>query len=108
MHAFTLAGSWKYLEYPEVNLPGSYLFEPAGSTHTLHVSASNTVVTDVWLAISGANLNLNGEQQISGVLDAGAVLKIYLSRCLRMGFAMPHVIGAEAESIANWESKTEK
>src|SRR5215207_2876935 len=58
--AFTLAGSWKYLEYPdEVNVAGSYLYEPAGSIHTLHVPASNTEVTDVWFVIHGANLNLD-------------------------------------------------
>lgn len=106
VHAFTLAGSWKYLEYPEVNLAGSYLFEPAGSIHTLHVPPSNTETTDVWFAIYGANLNLDAEQQISSVLDAGAVLKIYLSRCLKLGLAMPHVIGAEAETLAYWNSKT--
>ena len=34
--AVTLKGSWHYLESPEaVNRPGSYLFEPAGSRHTL-------------------------------------------------------------------------
>ncbi len=35
--AFTISGSWKYVEYPEVNTAGSYLFEPAGSVHTLTV-----------------------------------------------------------------------
>ena len=33
--AFTRSGSWKYREYPEVNTAGSYLYEPAGSIHTL-------------------------------------------------------------------------
>lgn len=50
--AFTLKGSWKYFEYPEVNTAGSYLYEPAGSIHTLHVPATNTEVTDVWFAIA--------------------------------------------------------
>ena len=48
--AFTIQGAWKYLEYPEVNVAGSYLFEPAGSIHTLHVPKTNKVVTDVWSA----------------------------------------------------------
>ncbi len=34
--AFTIRGAWKYLEYPEVNTAGSYLFEPAGSIHTAY------------------------------------------------------------------------
>ncbi len=39
--AFTLKGSWKYLEYSQVNRAGSYLYEPAGSIHTLHVPGTN-------------------------------------------------------------------
>jgi quercetin dioxygenase-like cupin family protein len=41
--AVTLQGSWHYLESPEaVNRPGSYLFEPAGSRHTLVTPADAT------------------------------------------------------------------
>ena len=42
-----------------MNVAGSYLFEPAGSIHTLHVPDTNTEVTDVFFAIHGANLNLD-------------------------------------------------
>lgn len=91
--AFTIKGSWNYLEYPEVNTAGSYLFEPAGSIHTLHVPASNLEVTDVWFAIRGANLNLDEEGNVESVLDAGAVLEIYLARCEANGQGHPNVIG---------------
>jgi 2,4'-dihydroxyacetophenone dioxygenase len=92
--AFTLKGSWNYLEYPEVNTAGSYLFEPAGSIHTLHVPASNSEVTDVWFAIRGANLNLDAAGNVESVLDAGAVLEIYRAQCEASGHAHPDVIGA--------------
>ena len=69
--AFTLSGSWKYLEYPEINTAGSYLYEPAGSIHTLHVPATNSEVTDVWFAVRGANLNLDEAGNVESVLDAG-------------------------------------
>src|SRR3990170_3105485 len=46
--AFTQAGSWRYLEYPEINTAGSYLYDPAGSIHTLHFPETNTETTDVW------------------------------------------------------------
>ena len=49
--AFTIRGSWRYLEYPDINVAGSYLFEPAGAVHTLHVPATNKEITDVWFAI---------------------------------------------------------
>lgn len=93
VYAFTLAGSWKYLEYPEINTAGSYLYEPAGSIHTLHVPATNTEVTDVWFAIKGANLNLDEAGNVTLILDAGLVLKVYLSRCRKLGLPVPKVIG---------------
>lgn len=92
--AFTLKGSWNYLEYPELNTAGSYLFEPAGSIHTLHVPASNSEVTDVWFAIRGANLNLDAAGNVESVLDAGAVLEIYRAQCEKSGHAHPDVISA--------------
>lgn len=91
--AFTIAGSWKYLEYPEVNTAGSYLFEPAGSVHTLSVPAENDGVTDVWFAIRGANLNLDADGNVTTVIDAGAVRDFYLAMCEGMGLPRPAVIG---------------
>ncbi len=34
---YTTAGAWKYREYDDVNRAGSFLYEPAGSVHTLEV-----------------------------------------------------------------------
>jgi len=92
--AFTISGSWRYLEYPEINTAGSYLFEPAGAIHTLHVPDSNTEVTDVWFAIRGANLDLDDSGKVEHVLDAGTVLEIYRARCIEAGFPPPDVIGS--------------
>src|SRR5215510_9033108 len=91
--AVTFSGSWRYLEYPEVNTAGSYLFEPAGSRHTLHVPATNTDVTDVWFAIRGANLNLDEHDNIASVWDASFMIETYLDLCARAGYARPPVIG---------------
>ncbi len=94
VYAFTLSGSWHYLEYPEVNTAGSYLFEPAGSTHTLVVTEGCTEVTDVFFAIYGSNLNLDADGNITSVLDAPSVLAAYRALCAAQGFAPPAVIGA--------------
>jgi 2,4'-dihydroxyacetophenone dioxygenase len=91
--AFTLAGAWKYLEYPETNTAGSYLYEPAGSIHTLHVPDTNEGVTDVWFAIRGANLNLDEDGNVEQVVDAGAILNAYLRLCEKHGHPRPKVIG---------------
>jgi hypothetical protein len=90
--AVTLAGSWKYLEYPDVNTAGSYLFEPAGSIHTLTVPADVKGVTDVWFAIYGANLNLDANGNVEAVIDAEFVYHFYLTACREMGVSNPPVI----------------
>lgn len=92
--AFTVSGCWKYLEYPEVNTAGSYLFEPAGSVHTLHVPASCEQPADMWFAIRGANLELDSEGRVENVVDAGAALEIYRQLCREAGHGDPDIIGA--------------
>lgn len=92
--AFTLSGSWRYLEYPDINSAGSYLYEPAGAVHTLHVPKANKEVTDVWFAIRGANLNLDAAGNVEAVLDAATVLDIYRAQCKERGLVSPRVIGS--------------
>lgn len=94
VHAFTTAGAWKYLEYPEINRPGSYLFEPAGSIHTLHALEDNEGLTEAWFAVSGANLNLDEAGNVEDVLDAHLILELYLAQCAEAGHPAPDVIGA--------------
>ncbi|HEX6420125.1 MAG TPA: 2,4'-dihydroxyacetophenone dioxygenase family protein [Acidimicrobiales bacterium] len=91
--AFTLSGSWKYAEYPEVNTAGSYLYEPAGSVHTLTVPPDNAGVTDVWFAIRGANLDLDEDGNVTSVIDAAAIRDFYLAMCEAEGLPRPDVIG---------------
>lgn len=90
--AFTTSGRWKYVEYPQVNTAGSYLFEPAGSVHTLTVPADNTEVTDVWFAIQGANLNLDAEGNVESVWDAQFVRDAYFMLCEAEGKPRPNII----------------
>jgi quercetin dioxygenase-like cupin family protein len=91
--AFTLSGSWKYREYPEVNTAGSYLYEPAGSVHTLMVPEDNHDLTDVWFAIYGANLNLDADGNVETVVDAALVRDTYFAICEAEGHGRPPVIG---------------
>ncbi len=90
--AFTTRGAWRYRESDFVNTPGSYLYEPAGSVHTLEVPASNSEPTEVWFAITGANLNLDANGNVEMVIDAGLVLQVYLMACEAAGFPRPNVI----------------
>jgi 2,4'-dihydroxyacetophenone dioxygenase len=91
--AFTSSGSWHYLEYPEdVNVDGSYLYEPAGSVHTLHVPASNTEPTEVCFVMNGANLNLDADGNVESVTDASGILEVYCATCEAEGKVMDRAI----------------
>lgn len=82
VYAFTQTGSWYYAETPDqVNTKGSFLYEPAGSVHTLTVPDSNDGLTDVWFTIYGANLNLDAEGNVELVVDAHAIYPFYVALC---------------------------
>jgi 2,4'-dihydroxyacetophenone dioxygenase len=95
VYAFTEQGSWFYAEYADdVNGPGSYLFEPTGSVHTLTVPATNTEPTLVWFVVQGANLNLAADGSVEMVIDARTVLDVYVGFAEAAGLPTPQVIGA--------------
>lgn len=98
VYAFTQSGSWHYLESPEaVNTAGSYLYEPAGSVHTLNVPETNEGETDVWFTIYGANLNLDEAGDVELVIDAHLVLAMYRLACAEQaGVDDPPVIVIES------------
>lgn len=90
--AVTLSGTWHYLEYPQqINTPGSYLFEPAGSIHTLHIPPQQGI-TDVWFAINGSNLSLDADGRVLQVVDAAFVLAAYREGCKSLGLATDKMI----------------
>ena len=89
VYAFTQRGSWHYLESADqVNTAGSYLYEPAGSIHTLKVGDDNDGVTDVWFTIHGANLNLDADGNVEMVIDAHGMYELYKIFCAEQ-FGMP-------------------
>ena len=90
--AYTESGAWRYLESDFVNTAGSYLYEPAGSVHTLVVPDDNTEPTDVFFAIHGANLNLDAEGNVESVYDASSILQAYMFLCEAQGLPRPPVV----------------
>jgi quercetin dioxygenase-like cupin family protein len=92
VYAFTTSGAWKYQESDFVNRAGSFLYEPAGSVHTLTVPDDNTEPTDVFFAIWGANLNLDADGNVESVIDAGVILQAYEAMCEAAGLPKPDVV----------------
>jgi 2,4'-dihydroxyacetophenone dioxygenase len=88
---YTTSGAWKYKEYDYVNRAGSFLYEPAGSIHTLTCIEDNT---QVWFHMYGVNLNLAADGSIESVADGAGALKAYYALCEAQGFGRPNVIVA--------------
>jgi quercetin dioxygenase-like cupin family protein len=92
VYAFTTSGAWRYKESDFTNTAGSFLYEPAGSVHTLTVPADNTEPTEVFFAIWGANLNLDADGNVESIIDAGGILQAYSLMCEAEGLPKPAVV----------------
>jgi len=86
---YTTSGAWKCKEYDYVNHAGSFLYEPAGSVHTLQCIEDDT---RVWFHMYGVNLNLDANDNVESVADVAGTLAFYLAMCEQMGFPRPNVL----------------
>ena len=86
---YTISGAWKYKEYDYVNRAGSFLYEPAGSVHTLSCIEDDTLV---WFHMYGANLNLDAEGNVESVTDGASTLAAYYMLCEAQGLPRPNVL----------------
>lgn len=93
VHAYTFAGNWNYLEYPDspANVPGSYLFEPPGTSHTLKIADDAGEWTEVLFILYGAMLHMDEAGNVVGVTDAASVLDEYAMRLRGQGVEPPPV-----------------
>jgi quercetin dioxygenase-like cupin family protein len=86
---YTTSGAWKYKEYEYVNRAGSFLYEPAGSIHTLQCVED---ATHVWFHMYGANINLDENGEVASVVDGSIALQGYIALCEAQGFGRPAVL----------------
>ncbi|WP_024792861.1 2,4'-dihydroxyacetophenone dioxygenase family protein [Tomitella biformata] len=94
VHGFTESGSWHYREYgaESLNVAGSYIYEPPGSTHTLEVASDITEVTDAIFIIHGALVNLDESGNLLNTVDAGAARDLYFGLLEEQGEPRPKII----------------
>ena len=89
VYAYTTSGAWKYKEYDYVNRAGSFLYEPAGSIHTLQAVEDDT---RVWFQMYGVNLNIDDDGNVESVFDGAGALEAYLALAEAEGFPRPNVL----------------
>jgi quercetin dioxygenase-like cupin family protein len=100
VHALTIAGQWGYLEFDGDDCTaGTYLHEPAGSTHTLKI-ADITAETDVFFIVEGAMLHLDEEGSVMAIGDAKSHVDDYKQKCVEQGLALPNIVlGGESRLV---------
>ena len=86
---YTFSGAWKYKEYDYVNRANSFLYEPAGSVHTLQAIEDDT---RVWFHMYGANINLDENDEVTSIVDGSIALQGYVALCEVQGFGTPNVL----------------
>ena len=86
---YTFSGAWKYKEYDYVNRAGSFLYEPAGSVHTLQCVED---WTRVFFHMVGANVNLDADGKVESVIDGPMSLEFYFAACEAQGLPRPNVL----------------
>ncbi|MEC3909386.1 2,4'-dihydroxyacetophenone dioxygenase family protein [Sphingobium sp. CR2-8] len=102
VHGFTMKGSWYYAEYPDqVQVPGSYLYEPASSLHTVVSPEGNTEDTHVLFIVNGANVNFGPDGQFHSILDAMTIQKMIEQWSqANGGAAVDYIAGGSARQIS--------
>ena len=89
--AMTLEGAWHYLEHDWVARPGTFIFEPAGDTHTLMCHPSEGHFTALFHSF-GPLIYVDETGQTLDYEDVFKRLDTYKAHCLSVGIALEDVL----------------
>lgn len=103
--AWTISGSWHYIEYADQpQTAGCYLYEPGASVHTLSVPATNTEDTVVLFRVTGANINFTDDGGFHSILDAALIAHLTDTLAQTQGLGPIGYVGGGAAGIATKEN----
>ncbi len=89
VHLYTTKGEWYYKEYPEdVQTPGSYMYEPGGSYHTL----TSDKGAEFFNLVIGANINFDENGEFMNVMDAKAIKEALESKAEEQGIELEYFL----------------
>ena len=78
VHAWTIEGTWGYLEYDWSATAGDYIYEPAGSIHTLAVPEDSAVPAVVQFVIEKGLDFLDDDGNAFHVENAETITQLYV------------------------------
>ena len=59
VHGYTMRGHWRYLEHDWVAKPGTFIFEPAGESHTLVITDDSPEPALILFVVQGGLIYLD-------------------------------------------------
>ena len=89
VHAFTLSGRWGYVEYEWEATAGDYVFEEAGSVHTLSVPADAAEPAVIQFVIDQGMDFLDDDGHPFHREDAASITQLYLGALDAAGVPRP-------------------
>ncbi len=89
VHGYTLSGRWLYEEYDWVAGPGDYIYEPAGSIHTLVVPEDNPGPTLVFFTVFQGLELFDPDGNMFMVQDGAGMELLYRHALSQQGIAYP-------------------
>lgn len=85
VHAYTMTGRWRYLEYDWVAEANSYVYEPPGTNHTLRVLEDMRAL----FVTQGAFIHVDDGGAMIGYSDAQTTLRDVEAALARQGLRLP-------------------
>jgi hypothetical protein len=92
VHAWTIEGTWGYLEYDWSASAGDYIYEPAGSVHTLAVPADATGPATIQFVIEKGLDFLDDDGNAFHVEDAETITALYVDTLAANGIERPAIL----------------
>jgi hypothetical protein len=92
VHAWTIEGTWGYLEYDWSATAGDYIYEPSGSIHTLAVPADSAVPAVIQFVIEKGLDFLDDDGNAFHVENAETITQLYVESLAAAGIERPAIL----------------
>jgi quercetin dioxygenase-like cupin family protein len=92
VHAWTIEGTWGYLEYDWSATAGDYIYEPSGSIHTLAVPEDSGVPAVIQFVIEKGLDFLDDDGNAFHVENAETITQLYVESLAAAGIERPAIL----------------
>jgi hypothetical protein len=88
VHSYTFRGSWRYREHGWVATPGSYVYEPNGTVHTLEVLDD----VEALFVVEGSMIWYGPDDALAKYQDASDILEDVTKGLAARGVELPSIV----------------